>query len=256
MKLLRALLLVLLFLPGITIPARAQAFCLEDTYVIKTGDTLFAIAEDCDLSFNGLIGINYEIEDPDLIRPGQIIRLVAGIPLYNTPAGGPPDHGGLQEGGQVYVARRGDSLARIAYLYHTSVSELRRYNPEIGDDLVIQIGQRIQMPPDARREKGWVGVSTRVAGPGDEIEVRVVDFPPYADLDVNVGELFENDEGDLEAFFYVTIDAKTDSRGQARINVTIPFFAWLEERWVIEVLTSEHDPVNRAMSPVITIDFD
>jgi LysM repeat protein len=155
----------------------------------------------------------------------------------------------------VYIARPGDSLAWIAYLYHTSVSELRRYNPNIADDLVIQVGQAIQMPPDARREKGWVGVSTRSASPGEQVEVRVIDFPPYADVDVNLGELFELDDGTLEFYYYVTVDARTDSRGEAHILVTIPFYAWLNEEWVIEVVTSEQVLVTRAMSPTILIDY-
>ncbi len=250
-----ALLAACFLLLGTASPARAQSVCSRDTYVVQVGDSLSSIAEFCRLSFAGLVGINVELEDPNLIRPGQVIRLVAGAPLYTAPAGGLPDFGGLQEGGQVYIARPGDSLARIAYLYHTTVSELRRYNPAIGDDLVIRVGQRIQMPPDARREKGWVGISTRTASPGEEFEVRVVDFPPYADIDVNLGEQFELEDGSYEFYYYVTIDARTDSRGRARVQVTMPFYAWLGEEWVIEVVTSEQAPMIRAMSPAITIDY-
>ncbi len=250
-----AFLVAVLLLSSTALPGQAQSPCSRDTYVVQAGDSLSAIAELCNLSFAGLIGINVELEDPDLIRPGQVIRLVAGAPLYNTPANGLPDQGGLQEGGLVYIARPGDSLARIAYLYHTTVAELRRYNPTIGDDLVIRVGQAIQMPPDARRDKGWVGISTRSASPGDTVEVRVVDFPPYADVDVNLGEVFELDDGSLEVYYYVTFDARTDSRGEARILVTIPFYAWLDEEWVVEVATSELALVTRALSPAILIDY-
>ena len=255
MRMIRALLFTFALLLSTALPAQAQSPCSRDTYVVQAGDSLSAIAERCNLSFAGLIGINVELEDPDLIRPGQVIRLVAGAPLYNTPAGGLPDYGGLQEGGLVYIARPGDSLARIAYLYHTTVSELRRYNPTIGDDLIIQVGQAIQMPPDARRDKGWVGISTRIASPGEEIEVRVVDFPPYADVDVNLGEIFELDDGSLEVYYYVTIDARTDSRGEVRILVTLPFYAWLDEAWVVEVVTTELALITRAISPTILIDY-
>jgi len=161
----------------------------------------------------------------------------------------------LQEGGRVYIARPGDSLARIAYLYHTTVSEIRRFNPEIGEDLLIRPGQRIQMPPDARRDKGWAGVSTRTASPGEVFEVRVVDFPPYADIDVNMGELYEWEDGTLEVFYYVTIDARTDSRGEARISLTMPYYAWLNEKWVVEIVTTGLPAVTRAMTPTITIDY-
>ena len=136
------------------IPLSAGDYVVFPTYIQLKGQVFPA----------GLLNVRISYQSGKA-NDDQVIRLVAGVPLYNTPAGGLPDYGGLQEGGLVYIARPGDSLARIAYLYHTTVSELRRYNPTIGDDLIIQVGQAIQMPPDARRDKGWVGISTRIASP-------------------------------------------------------------------------------------------
>jgi LysM repeat protein len=177
-----------------------------------------------------------------------VIRLEAGVPLYNNPVTGPAQEGGLQPDG-VYIARTGDSLARIAFLYQTTVAALLAENPEIRMDKVILPGQSIRLPKDAKLEKGWVGVSNLFPDNYETIEVRVVDFPPYADLKLNLGVL----DIDNTVLAYETSKGRTDARGQARIEIDIPYYAWNGEEWVVEVVTTSTADRTRAISPVMTI---
>lgn len=48
------------------------------TYIIQTGDTLYAIAQNFNTSVDYIISINPQITDPDLIYPGQIIVIPMG----------------------------------------------------------------------------------------------------------------------------------------------------------------------------------
>ena len=232
-------------------PAAAQAVkidCFKDTYRIQLGDSLYSIAVECDIPYAALLGINWEIENPDMIRPGQVIRLVAGVALEAPPATGAPQVGGLQENGD-YITRPGDLLARIAFLYRTNIPDILRENPHIRADRMIYPGQVIHLPRDAKWEKGWVGVNTLLAESEQEVEVRVIDFPPYADIDLNVAQL----DLDNSIYIYDTFEGKTDARGEARVKVTLPFYAWSGEEWVIEVITTELPQMVRSLSPIITI---
>lgn len=224
------------------------ADCDEETYVIVSGDSLALIADECGIPFAALLGINWEIANPDRIRPGQVIRLVAGVALEKPPAAGAAQTGGLQENGD-YITRPGDSLARIAYLYRTNIPDILRANPNLSLKRVIYAGQVIHLPPDAKWEKGWVGVNTLRAESDQDIIVHVVDFPAYSEIDLNVGQL----DIDGTIYIYDTFDGKTDAIGEARVKVTLPFYAWSDEEWVIEVVTTELPKQVRSVSPIITI---
>ncbi len=240
-----AVILIAVILGGSPGIARAYTYC-TDPYVVQPGETLVSIAEKCGISsYLVLMGINYELSDPNLLRPGQVIRLTAEEPLpqYHPTASGPAQPGGLQEGG-VYIVRKGDSLARIAYLYDTSVAELLDANPQLGGSTRIFIGQHIQLPPDAKLSKGWVGVSNLNVLSGDTIGVRLVDFPPYARVTFDLMR-----QGAV--YVYDTLNARTDARGQAWVEVEIPTYTYYGDKWVVKVETTDQQQVVFAESPVM-----
>jgi LysM repeat protein len=237
--------LLALALPG---PAQAQTFsdCRAETYTVRAGDSLYTIAESCDISYMGLVGINYQLSDPDKLWPGQVIRLVAGADLgLPTPAGGAPVEGGLQEN-RIYLVRPGDSLARIAYLHNTTIDALIALNPAVGPDHILYTGQRILLPSDARLEKGWLGVNIRNPSRAERITVRVQDFPPYAQLEFRLGELDEEPT--------TITEATADARGNAEIYMWIPLSAWYDEVWVVEVVTPAAIRPVRALSPTMIVE--
>lgn len=247
-RLLHALLIAALLLAVPPLPAQAQS-CFDDTYTVQLGDTLYSISKKCFVPYAALLGINVEISNPDKIYPGQVIRLVAGAPLKPNPVLGTAQAGGLQADGD-YIARPGDSLARIAYIYNTTIAALLYMNPEIRPGGVISIGQRIHLPDGASTPKGWVGISSLFTRRYEELVVRVVDFPAYANLDLNLGEL----DTDGSMITYAVYEGVTDARGEAHISVKMPYFAWSGEEWIVEVVTTELSPSLRRLSPVITID--
>ncbi len=239
------------------------------TYIVGQGETLYSIAQKCSINYVVLININYEISDPNLIRPGQTIRIVAEepIPAYLLPASGPDQPYGLQQDGVTYIVRKGDSLARIAYLYATTVWDLYQINPELGGRPVVYAGQSLRLPENARHKKGWVGISGLGPAYNSSIQVRAVDFPSYAPVTFRLHQLFVDEsqplpdikdagpadiERDDPDSLY--IDATTDARGSVRLTIKLPYYAYNDETWVVDVFTnlsSEDDVLAR--SPIMVI---
>jgi LysM repeat protein len=260
-----AILLITIILAASVGIAPVHAAC-GTTYTVGRGETLYSIAEKCGLRYVVLININYEISDPNLIRPGQVIRLTAEEPLpeYTKPISGPDQPHGLQED-RIYIVRRGDSLARIAYLYSTTLWDLYQANPELGGKASVYTGQRIRIPQDARVKKGWVGVSSLGPATSSSIQARVVDFPPYAPVNFRLHELNEKEvlEGIKNAGpdlirhddnLSVFIETTTDARGSARVTIKLPTWARNTETWVVDVFTNnlgQEDVLAR--SPVMVI---
>ena len=259
--------LILLVVLGWARPAQAAtkaplAAC-TDPYVVQPGDTFYSIAQACGgsgMNYIMLININPQISDPDKLYPGELIRLTAEEPLPFVGQTGQPVQGGLQEGG-VFIVRPGDSLAGIGYLYNTTVNELYRYNPQLWRQPRILPGDRIQLPPDARRSKGWVGVSSIQATSGDVIDIRVVDFPPYTDIDFVLRLYWEKiygpGSGDpYDSMSYaVFADGKTDAVGEAHAALQMPSYSSLTvgKPWIVEVYTSESAQHVSALSAQIAI---
>lgn len=246
MKICSAFLIAVMLLSGQPAPARALA--CGKTYTVRAGETLYSIAKLCNISYVVLMGINYEISDPGKIYPGQVIRLEAEAPLeqYHQPAAGPADTAGYQPGG-AYIVRKGDSLSRIAYLYGTTITELVHYNPVLLQNAIIVPGQVLLLPPYTRHEKGWVGVSSIAAEGGDQIQVRVVDFPAYSFLELHLTLREEED------YNYDVIQLKTDSRGEARGTMLLPWYAYKGEVYEIHVFNLDEPEMGEVKSPGIKI---
>jgi LysM repeat protein len=97
-------------------------------YTVKRGDTLTRIAAENDISLSDLISAN-GISNPNLIYPGQVLVI-------------PGEEG---EPAVVHVVSRGDTLARIAGRYGSSISALVAANG-IANPNLIRVGQTISVP--------------------------------------------------------------------------------------------------------------
>lgn len=93
-------------------------------YVVKSGDTLWAIANAHGIALSRLLQLNPQISNPNLIFPGQVVH-VTGAPAQT-----------------VYVVVRGDTLSGIAAKYGTSWQHLQAINHIANADLIYP-GQRI-----------------------------------------------------------------------------------------------------------------
>jgi tyrosinase len=96
-------------------------------YVVRSGDTLTAIANRFGVSVADLEAANPQISDPNRIFPGQIITIPG-----SSPAPGP-----------AYVVQSGDTLTAIANRFGVSLADLEAANPQISDPNRIFPGQII-----------------------------------------------------------------------------------------------------------------
>jgi spore coat assembly protein SafA len=106
-------------------------------YTAVAGDTLFLIAQRFGVSLDALIAANPQITDPNVIQVGQ--RICIPPP---TPAPVPPCPGGF-----IYTVVPGDTMFLIAQRFGVSLQALIAANPQIPDPNVIQVGERICIPP-------------------------------------------------------------------------------------------------------------
>ncbi len=141
-RMLLALLIVLAF--GVLPPAPAAAAPPADqtVYVVRAGDTLGGIAARFGVSVAAIARAN-NITNPNRIYVGQrlIIPGVSGSP--SAPAPGPaPVAGG------VYIVQPGDTLARIAARFGTTVQALVALNNLPNADR-IWVGQRLRISGSA-----------------------------------------------------------------------------------------------------------
>jgi uncharacterized protein (TIGR02594 family) len=109
----------------------------EEVYTVKPGDTLWGIARKQGVSLDELIDLNPDIEDPDIILPGQRIKIPGGPP--SLPAV-PPAAADLRPYDS-YIIRAGDILEKIAAFYEITLEELLRINPKL-----LVPGQQINVP--------------------------------------------------------------------------------------------------------------
>lgn len=163
-------------------PAGAQQSC-GDSYTIRSGDTLSAVASRCGVPLNDLLGANPGIE-PRRLSVGQTIALpgteqagpVADAPAAEAPrqpspaeAADPPagtdqpaptaEWGTLTpEGAQRddalpaappganYTVQTADSLVSIAKQFNTTVTDLVLANPQLNMQRELLVGQRLVVP--------------------------------------------------------------------------------------------------------------
>jgi LysM repeat protein len=95
---------------------------------VERGDTLGGIAAEHDVSLSDLVAAN-DISNPNLIHPGQVLVI-------------PGEEG---EPAVVHVVSRGETLARIAGKYRSSISALIAANG-ISNPNLIRVGQKISVP--------------------------------------------------------------------------------------------------------------
>ena len=84
-------------------------------YRVERGDTLWAIARKYGTSVGEITSVN-NIENPNLIYPGQILRIVT-----NTKVEGNETMG---TGSIIYTVKRGDTLSKIAVMYGVTVNKI------------------------------------------------------------------------------------------------------------------------------------
>jgi membrane-bound lytic murein transglycosylase D len=103
------------------------------THVVRSGDTLSAIARNHGASIASLRAIN-GLSSSSVIRPGQKLKLVGSTATTSASASG-----------RTHVVRRGDTLSKIAQRYNCSVSGICTTNGLQTSD-AIHPGDRLTIP--------------------------------------------------------------------------------------------------------------
>ncbi|HHY36972.1 MAG TPA: LysM peptidoglycan-binding domain-containing protein [Firmicutes bacterium] len=115
--------------------------CQGFFYTIRSGDSLYSIAQRFGLSMTALLRANPQIVNPSIIYPGQVIC----IPFPSPP--------GICRG-FLYTVVSGDTIARIARRFGVRPADILRANPQIVNPDLIFPGQIICVPfpppPDCR----------------------------------------------------------------------------------------------------------
>jgi len=111
------------------------------TYTVREGDTLWVLARRFDVSAQALARRN-GIGNARRLRVGSVLE-IPGPSTAEAPV--------RDLGPNVHVVRRGDSLYSLARLYDVRVGELRALNG-IADPRRLQLGQRLRIPSEPRRE--------------------------------------------------------------------------------------------------------
>ena len=104
-------------------------------YRVERGDTLWAIARKYGTSVGEITSVN-NIENPNLIYPGQILRIVT-----NTKVEGNETMG---TGSIIYTVKRGDTLSKIAVMYGVTVNQIVDLN-NIQNPNLIYPGEHLRI---------------------------------------------------------------------------------------------------------------
>lgn len=125
------------------------------SYVVKSGDTLSAIASRHDTTVSAILASNPSIKNANSIYPGQRITIPGQAaptpPAPKPPAPKPPASGGS------YTVKPGDTLGEIAAEHNTTVSELLKANPQIKNANSISVGQKLNLPKGSSAGGGGNG---------------------------------------------------------------------------------------------------
>lgn len=97
-------------------------------YTVKAGDTLSAIAETHGITLAALEAANPQIENFNLIYPGQVIHFPSGT------------------AGSTYTVRAGDNMTVIAQRYGITLAQLEEANPQITNPNLIYPGEVVRIP--------------------------------------------------------------------------------------------------------------
>lgn len=100
-----------------------------DTYTVKSGDTLYSIANNFGLTVNELKSINNL--STNLLSIGQVLKLKSNADISN-------------DVGQKYTVQKGDTLYAISLKYNVPVDQIKSVNNLTSN--ILSVGQVLTIP--------------------------------------------------------------------------------------------------------------
>ena len=112
-----------------------EYLALSDTYKVKSGDTLYSIAQKYNISVNELKELN-NLKNNN-ITVGQVLKIKSNIPSEEVTEK------------NYYIVKSGDTLYSIAKKYNTTVDEIKKLNNLKSDNLSIGMELKIKEEPSS-----------------------------------------------------------------------------------------------------------
>lgn len=148
---------------------------LEGTYTVKSGDSLWSIAN----RFNTTVAEIKRLNNlnTNALQVGQVLKLPTGNENTNN------------NQGNTYTVKSGDSLWSIARKYDTSVSELQNLNNL--SSTILQVGQLLKVPQSSSNNENS-SANTYVVKSGDSLWSIANRFGTTVDELMRVNKLNSN----------------------------------------------------------------
>lgn len=182
-----------------------------DAYVVQYRDYLTKIARLCGTSVPYILSLNPQIFNPNLIYPGQVLRLTGNVPINYAYSYNAPQYQPYNPYYQPYY--------QPYYYPPYTPPYYQPYYPPYGAP---------SYPPYGYNQ---VSLSTGQARPGDSVTVYVSGFPANAEIDYRIGK-----QGDGPSLIY---DGSIASNGTSSLTFNVPGAAVLGDSWYVLVLTTE-----------------
>lgn len=127
---------------GQTVPVEGAGY---ESYTVKKGDSLWAIAKRYDVSLNELYAAN-GLNKNSVIRVGQQIQIPTqgGSASVRVSTADTYQPSGFDQETTSYTVQRGDNLSKIANRFDTTVAALKAANGKSSD--MIRVGEVLTVP--------------------------------------------------------------------------------------------------------------
>lgn len=145
------------------------------TYMVKSGDTLYSIANKFNLSVNELKSINNLTTN--LLSVGQVLKVKPNIVIDETPSDS-----------STYVVKSGDTLYAISRKFNIPVDDIKRENNLATN--ILSVGQVLKIPGSKTRVYTVVSGDTlyNIARKNNTTVSEIVDLNNLATTSLSVGQ--------------------------------------------------------------------